>query len=209
MGALCPRPTLENKMGQVSLKNYITKKQKGDPKYRWPLEGMDKKETKRQKIHKGFPYVVTYHGHYGLGSLLNDMEDWCRKNFGDCDGECYWEECPESWETWYGKTGLEDILDKELNDERKIYPKPDIDDEKAMKQWVKKDNARDVIGKHFEMIKTVEGQPPEIHYHTGKWMSFFIMKTGYDYGYEDYCFKNEEDAFYFKLIWAEEAEIRA
>ena len=57
------------------------------------------------------------------------------------------------------------------------------------------------------MVKTRLDDPGD-HSHWGIWTSFFICKTNYDYGYEDYCFKNLEDAFYFKLIWAEEAEKR-
>lgn len=196
-------------MVQVSLEDYIKRLRKQDPAYQWPLEKHKERETKRQKFHREFPYVITYSGYYGHGGLLDNMEDWCRKEFGDSDGECHWSKCPESWDTWYEKAGWEDVLMKELDEEHKRNPKPDEKDKKAMKKWRKIDDARDIIGKHFEMIKTVGGQPPDDHFHTGTWTYHFVMKTGYDYGYEDYCFKNHEDAVYFKLMWAEEAERRS
>ncbi len=194
-------------MGQVPIEDYIKMIQKSDPAYQWPLENIEKKKTKRQEIHEKFPYVVTYCGHYGHGSLLDDLSDWCRDKFGDCDGECHWRGCELDWDKWHQESGLEDILMKALNDERENHPKPDEKDKKAMKKWEKEDNARDIIGEHFEMIKT-RTDAPEEHSHEGIWTSHFVMKTGYDYGYEDYCFKNEEDAFYFKLINDEEAERR-
>lgn len=40
----------------------------------------------------------------------------------------------------------------------------------------------------------IEDEPdvPE-HYHQGLWTSVWMMKTGYDIGYETYCFINEKD----------------
>lgn len=39
------------------------------------------------------------------------------------------------------------------------------------------------------------------HSHWGKWNGHYALKTGYDSGFCDYCFKNKEDAMYFKIIW--------
>ena len=65
-----------------------------------------------------------------------------------------------------------------------------------------------IIKEHFDMLEK-RTDAPDSHSHVGIWTSFFVCKIGYDEGYEDYCFKNAEDALYFKLMWAEEAERRA
>lgn len=199
----------KNRRGQIPIEYYTERLKKLDEQYHWPLENKETRRETRDKIHAKFPYVVTYSGYYGKFGLLDDMEEWCREQFGIADGECLWDECPQSWDTWYKNTGLEAQLDKELAEERKKNPKPDEKNKKALKKWQDDHTSHDIITKHFDMIAKLEGKPPEDHYHTGKWTAHFVMKTGYDYGYEDYCFENEEDAFYFKLMWAEEAERRA
>jgi len=196
-------------MGQIPIENYIERLKKHEKEYHWPIEDKETNKTIREKIHAKFPYVVTYSGYYGRCSLLDDMETWCREQFGLADGECRWDDCEQAWEKWYKETGLENQLDKELSEEQKNNPTPDEKDKKSMKKWRDNDTSHDIINDHFTMVKTIEGQPPEDHYHIGKWTAHFVMKTGYDYGYQDYCFRNEEDAFYFKLMWAEEAERRA
>ena len=57
-----------------------------------------------------------------------------------------------------------------------------------------------ILDEHFDMIKARPDKPEE-HSHKGIWTGYFVVKTGYDYGYQDYCFRNPEDAFYFKIIW--------
>lgn len=42
-------------------------------------------------------------------------------------------------------------------------------------------------------------KPPE-HGHIGNWKTFWYCKTGYDYGFMDFCFKNEADAEKFKAV---------
>ena len=64
------------------------------------------------------------------------------------------------------------------------------------------------MDEHFEMLKHRKDAPGE-HSHWGVWRAYFVTKTGYDYGYQDFCFKNLEDAFYFKIMTAEEADKRA
>ena len=40
------------------------------------------------------------------------------------------------------------------------------------------------------------------HNHVGKWKTFGIMKTGYDYGFFDFCFKDEKSLDCFKALLA-------
>lgn len=41
---------------------------------------------------------------------------------------------------------------------------------------------------------------PGVHAHSGVWATFWHGKTGYDYGYSEYCFQNEADRDRFKDI---------
>ena len=76
-------------MPQVPIEQYFEKLRKSDPKYHWPFEREKEGQPKRQKIHKKFPYVITYSGNYGPGWLLDDMQDWCRDQFGNSDEISY------------------------------------------------------------------------------------------------------------------------
>lgn len=191
-------------MGQIPIEQYFEKLRKGKPEYQWPLERIGERQTKREKIHEEFPYIITYSGNYGYGGgwLLDDMKDWCRKQFGDEHGECHWHGCEWDWDRWHRESGLEEELDRDLDARGK---RPVEKEKKALKKW--QDVTSKIIDEHFEMMKT-RFDAPDDHSHWGTWTSFFVCKTGYDYGYKDYCFKNLEDAFYFKLMWAEEAERR-
>lgn len=190
-------------MTQVSLEDYINRLQKQDSKYQWSLEKFGEKKIRRQEIQKEFPYVVTYCGHYGPGSLLDDLTDWCREKFGLRHGECQWRECEYSFDKWYHENKFEEEMDR-LTDE-KAGPRPDRKKKRAWSKWHK--ISGEVIDEQFKIIEARKDKPEE-HSHKGIWTSFFVMKTGYDYGYEDFCFKNQEDVFYFKLMWAEDAEKR-
>lgn len=189
-------------MPQVPIERYFEKLRKSDPKYHWPFEREKEGRSKRQKIHKDFPYVVTYSGNYGPGWLLDDMQDWCRDQFGDSDGECHWRGCKQSWDYWYKGTGLEDELEDALY-ARGPRPK----NKKMLKKWEKIGDK--LIDDHFMIIESRTDSPSDDHSHIGIWAHHFVCKIGYDEGYEDYCFKNPEDAIYFKIMWEEEAERRA
>lgn len=204
MGASAPTYLKENGMGQVPMEEYFEQLRKSDPMYHWPLERSEERKAERQKIHEEFPYVINYSGHYGPDCLLDDISDWCHEKFGSKHGKCYWHGCEWNWDRWHAESGLEDELDNELHENR--GPRPDSKDKKAWKIW--QEEGSQIIDKHFEMLET-RLDAPDKHSHWGVWTSFFITKTGYDYGYEDFCFKNHEDAVYFKLMWAEEAEQRA
>ena len=47
----------------------------------------------------------------------------------------------------------------------------------------------------IEYIK--EYRNPGKHSHQGVWTTLWLAKTGYDFGYTEFCFKNEEDYFQF------------
>ena len=165
------------------------------PDKKWDDDRLNKCATVRKTLHARFPYVITYKGHYGPG-ILDDMDDWCREHFGDMHGECNWSECEWDWDKWHEESGLY----KQLNNELYCEVERNKDCE-IHREW-----SSTIINEHFKMIEEeyFPDQPGE-HSHKGTWTSNFIVKTGYDYGYQDYCFENEEDAFYFKIMWDEEA----
>jgi len=123
------------------------------------------------------------------------MVDWCREQFSDMYGECDWDDCDLGWEKWHDNIGLQGQLDNELYDEILF------DKGSELHYWWR----TLIIETHYDIIKTeyFPTQPGD-HCHQGTWRSNFVIKTGYDYGYQDYCFKNGEDAFYFKIMWDEE-----
>lgn len=142
-----------------------------------------------------FPYVVTYAGdHWGL---LYDLESWCRNHLGDEHGECNWDECEFSFETWEQKTGLEKQLDIKLNQIKATCDDGDLR-QKLMSQ---------TIDEHYKMCESRLDCPGD-HSHRGVWKSHYVIKTGYDYGYQDFCFRNLDDAIHFKLTWEGEANDR-
>lgn len=168
-----------------------------DKSYQWPIESFEKRLPERKKLHQNFPYVVTYPGIY---DWLDHMEDWCREKFGNRHGKCSWDDCEFSFDKWYEDNNFDELLHQEQLKNCGVRP----DREKNKKEWdIWHDKSSDVIHKHFEMIKKRLDSPHE-HSHKGIWTTIFLVKTGYDYGYQDFCFKNEEDAIYFKLMWDEE-----
>ncbi len=190
-------------MGQIPIETYFAELRKLDPKYHWPMERDKDKESKREKTHAEFPHVVTFSGHYGHGMLLDEMQDWCREHLSDRHGECHWHYCEFSFDKWYDDNNIDQELDDEI--EKQIGPRPERKRKRAWEKWFKKSNP--ITNKFFDEL-CLRLDSPDDHSHIGVWTSLFICKTGYDYGYEDFCFKNLEDAFYFKLMWAEEAEKR-
>lgn len=191
-------------MGQVSIEQYFERLNEYGSEYQWPKKSEHERREEREQVHKEFPYVITYSGNYGRGCLLDDMQDWCREQFGDEHGECCWTGCEWDWERWHEEVGLEDELDRKTW-EGPHGPRPDSKDKKAWNKWQKINNK--IIDEHFEMAEARLDAPGE-HSHWGIWTTFYICKIGYDEAYQDYCFKNVEDAFYFKLMWDEEAERR-
>lgn len=179
-----------------TLEQYMEYLKEQDEKYHWPLENFEKRIPERAEIHKDFSYVVTYAGHYGHGAQLDAMDAWCREKFGDEHGKCHWRGCEHSFDKWYEDNGFEEEIDR-LYDEI-AGPRPDRKKKRAWNKWQKITGK--IIDEHFEMIEKRIDKPGE-HWHKGIWTGYFVVKTGYDYGYQDYCFKNPEDAFYFKIIW--------
>ena len=199
MGNLRVPPYFENNKMKKTLEEYMEYLEKQDEKYHWAIKDFKVNRPQRVEIHKEFPHVITYAGYYGCGSILNEMDDWCREKFGDEHGKCHWRGCEYSFNRWYDENGFEEELYKL---EYKIAgPRPDRKKKRAWNKWQKITGK--LIDEHFEMIEARLDTPRE-HSHKGVWRSFFVVKTGYDYGYQDYCFKNLEDAFYFKLMWDEE-----
>lgn len=164
--------------------------------YHWPIKALEERKDKRAALHEEFPYVVTYEGCYGHGTQLDAMDAWCREKFGDAHGECHWRDCELSWYTWYEKNNFDEELDKLIDE--KAGKRPAKKKKKAWKEWQKINDV--LLDEHFKMIEERPDRP-EPHSHKGIWTNYFVVKTGYDYGYQDYCFKNPEDAFYFKIMW--------
>lgn len=189
-------------MPQIPIEQYFEKLRNSDPKYHWPLERAEERRPEREAIHKEFPYVITYSGIYGHDGLLDNLQDWCREQFGERDGECQRRECELSYEHWCKEIGFDDALDEALDE---IGPRPDKKDRKALKRWDKEYGI--IVDDHFKILEE-RTDAPDKHFHQGKWTSHFVCKIGYDEGFEDYCFKNAEDALYFKIMWEEEAERR-
>lgn len=169
----------------MTLETYLEKVRAQDKQNHWVIDNYDKIKLERYKLHKKFPYVITYRGSY---NLFDNINNWCREKFGDEHGKCYWDDCEFSWLRWYKKMGFENQLENELDTNK--------DGDEAYK----------IIDNHFKIIEDRLDTPHD-HSHKGIWATFFL-KTGYDYGYNDYCFKNIGDAVYFKLNWHEEAERR-
>lgn len=175
-------------MKKINLKDYLKGLLKLDPKYRWPIPQVKAGAAERKKVHKKFPYVVTIENdHY----TLDDIEGWCNRMFGHENGKCNWIGCVDSYERWYNESGLEDQLDCELDASDKKY---------GRRSKKGKEMSTKLIEDHFAMVKTKKDAPKE-HNHIGTWRTFYIVKTGYDYGYEDFCFKNKAEAIHFKMIW--------
>ena len=170
----------------MDLESYLEQLKTFDESYQWPLEGYNKRLPERLKVHEEFPYVITYPGLYCSGGMLDEMEKWCRETFGDRHGKCNWRGCDFNWERWHEETGLEDLLYEQLDQ-------------------CKDGESGNIIDRHIEKYQHHIDAPGN-HSHKGIWTSFFVVKTGYDYGYEDYCFKNQGDAVYFKIMWDEEIE---
>lgn len=163
--------------------------------HKWNDDRLNKCTIERKSNHERFPYIITYKGHYNPG-ILDEMDDWCHEHFGDKHGECDWRGCEWDWDKWHEESGLDKHLQNELYNEIEHNKDSDLHSE-----W-----SSTIINVHFEIIN--EGyffDQPGDHCHKGVWISRFIVKTGYDYGYQDYCFKSGEDAMYFKIIWDEEA----
>lgn len=142
---------------------------------------------------------------------MDIVEQYLEKSKTISDEQYKIEEFPfiVSFEGYYGPCG---ILDEMENwcikcfglphgecryEERGRGPCPYADiDEDGWKEFCKEFN-NDV---YDEEMWTYD------HSHKGKWTYKFIRKTGYDYGIQDFYFKHEEDAIYFKLYWMDEVE---
>lgn len=145
-----------------------------EEKYQWPLKGLAKIQKERREIWKEFPYVVTVAAdHY----WIDDVNNICRANFGDMHGQCWWRECEFSFDVWYEKNNFDELLDK--------YEETEEYKEHANKYW--------------NMIENRIDHPGE-HWHKGVWTTNYLTKTGYDYGYEDFCFKHEVDWLKFIFL---------
>ena len=166
-----------------------------EPAYHWPIESFEKKKEKRMEIRQEFPYVVTYQDFH---SSFDTIEDWCREQFGDRHGECNWVYCEFGFEKWYEDNQFEKQLDKEILD--KCGKRPNSSNKRQWNKWQKQSDK--IIDEHYEKIHQMIDSHRD-HSHKGTWTTLYLCKTGYDYGYQDFCFKNEEDAVYFKLIWDE------
>lgn len=175
----------------MKFEEYFRKILKKDKSYHWPINFFKTHRSERQILHNKFPFVVTMCGYSGAGDDLEVMETWCYNHIGLKDGICTWYECEHSFDRWYDESNFNDILEEDLSSLSLKYNK------NTSEYCIKSSK---LIKHHFDMIQQ-KYQKPEIHNHTGDWNIHFIMKTGYDYGYQDFCFKHEHDAIHFKLIW--------
>ena len=142
---------------------------------------------------KRFPYVVKYEDHF---DVFDYMEDWCREHFGDKDGKCDWSKCELHFDKWYDDNNFDEILYQQKLEI--CGPRPDPNDREALKIYWEK--TRKVNRDFFDKLDEREDMPQD-HSHTGIWTTVFAGKTGYDYGFQNFYFKNEEDAVYFKIRW--------
>lgn len=150
-------------------------------KYQWPLDGLKNIQKKRREIWKEFPYVITVAASY---YWLDDVNDICRANFGDRYGECYWRDCEFSFDTWFENNKFIDKLDKiEKLDQGQGLSKA----------------SKSLSDEYWKMIENRIDKPGE-HWHKGVWTTNYLTKTGYDYGYEDFCFKHEVDWLKFIFL---------
>ncbi len=150
-------------------------------KYQWPLEGLKKIQKERREVWKEFPYVITVAAdHYQVDEVTNI----CRENFGDRHGQCWWTECEYSFDVWYEENKFNDKLDKI---------------EKLDKGQGLTKAAKVLSDEYWEMIEERVDKPGE-HWHKGVWTTNYLTKTGYDYGYDDFCFKNEVDWLKFLFL---------
>lgn len=176
-----------------TVEEYIEHVKTQDEMYHHVIEGFEKQKPARSAVHNEFSHVVTYSDYF---PNLDEMEDWCHNKFGDEHGECKWDSCEWSFSKWHIESGLRKELDTLLYE----TPKPERDTPE-FELWGEYHSL--ILEAHYDMIKNDIIDKPWDHCHKGTWRSYYIIKTGYDYGYQDFCFKNIEDAIYFKLIWDE------
>ena len=88
---------------------------------------------------------------------------WCWLNIGPCDGKCV--------EQHSEYPGCPLVLATETIVKGSYKDKNGIEH-----QWERKDY-----------------KAPGEHFHEGVWRGNWLGKTGYDYGYGEFCFKNESD----------------
>lgn len=150
---------------------------------------------RRKKFKKEYPYVVTYEGSY---YFHDDMENWCRENISDKHGKCTWDDCPYSFDFWYRENRFDELLYQ--REKKQLGPRPEYEDKEKWDIW--QEGVHKIISDHYDKIHDMLDCPGE-HSHKGVWETLWLEKTGYDYGFQDYGFKNLEDAFHFKLIWDE------
>lgn len=186
-------------MVQKPLEEYLERIRQSDKMYQWPLKDYEKRQPTRLAVHEEFPYVVTWNGPY---EFFDDLEDWCREHISDKHGECHWHFCEHSYNKWFDESNLDDVLDKRINDE--LGPKPNQKkNKKKYDKWFEKYHK--IVTNFFDNDVESRIDAPGKHSHWGVWTSIFFLKTGYDYGYCDFCFKNVEDAVYFKIMNSEQA----
>lgn len=155
-------------------------------------------------IKKQFPYSVTLEHAY---EHLDRIDNWCWQEFGPRQGECYYRKCEWDYDTWHTESGYEKELDTLLDEVCHIKMKYDQlsweEREKCPEYQLWSEYTSMVINEHFNMLKEApleNGQPFE-HSHFGKWSTINGKKTGYDFGFQDYIFRNHEDSTLFALIW--------
>lgn len=166
-------------MKDRTFNEYIENIRTAEGKYKWSFERLEKLEKqliKRKKIHMEMPYIVTVESDY---YWLDEVDIILRETFRDKHGECEWEECEFSFDTWHIKTGLRASLNAKLSR--------------------REEDETDHIKDHFDMIEKRLDKPGN-HSHKGIWTTFWIIKTGYDYGYQDFCFKYEVDWLKFLFM---------
>lgn len=178
-----------------SYENYIEYLKTQDERFHRPIKSFEKIMKRRIKFKKEYPYIITYEGGY---EFHDEIENWCRENISDKHGECGWEECPFGFDYWYRENRFDELLYQK--EKQTLGPRPDYEDKENWNNWQK--DMQILIADHYSEVQGKLNCPGD-HSHKGVWKTLWLEKTGYDYGFQDYGFKNPEDAFYFKLIWDE------
>lgn len=107
---------------------------------------------------------------------LRTMESWCWENFGPYFGECDFYGCEWDFDRWCHESGIDAELDR-------ITVECGTEEERHA-----------AANSYLDSIEPPFGE----HCHFGSWASKYRRKTAYDYGINDFLFKDHTHATMFK-----------
>lgn len=123
-------------------------------------EQLDKFYAEHEVIVKEFPCVITLETDH---YSLDDIDDILRSFLGHEHGECHWRKCRDANLNYKMIREIAEHMKKEYNDS---------------------------VGQILEDIRCCWGDFTLKHSHKGQWNSRYILKTGYDFGFMNYYFKD-------------------